>query len=539
MSASQSETLVDDAQHPSTRPAHSAGSRLVQNTVSNIIGQMVIVLLAFFSTPYITRKLGATEYGALSLLMTYLFAFSLLNLGINTSLVKYLAELLPKGRMLDMQNYLSTSLTVLVGSGVLIGIVVCALAGPIARICFKGQPELLPQIALALRIASIAFILQFLTQVVLSIPTAMQRFEIVNLVRAGSEVIRIAGTVVLLWFGRGLPSLMVMVLAANLAACVAYAFAARKVLPELRVTPGFSRAHLGALLKHSRYIVLANAGNQIVSAVDVFLIGYFLPVANVAYYGIGYTLAQRMNIFVSNVVSVVFPAASTFSGAEQADKVRELYLRGTKLCATIALFPAVALAVFSRPFLLYWLGPEYAHQGALVLQLLTLGFLFNCFTFVPYQVMQSTHHAETAAKGIAAYTVLNLALFVLLIPPFGNLGAACAFLFAQVLFVPFFVGKANRLLGVRWTAVIQFSYLRPLFAGAVGAAACWLCRPWVHSFISLALAVALGFGVYSAATLILVLDDRERSTCRFVANRWKSSLRARGTLVHEGSAHEG
>jgi O-antigen/teichoic acid export membrane protein len=519
---SSTELIAQPSHTPSE--GHSTGSRLIQNAVSNVGGQVVVVLLTFFSTPYITRKLGAAQYGALSLLMTYLFAFSLLNLGINTSLVKYLAELLPKGRMSDIQGYVSTSLTVLVGIGVLIGAAVCVFAGPIVRIAFKGSAELLPLTILALRIASAAFVLQFLTQVVLSVPTAMQRFEIVNLVRASSEAVRIAGAVVLLWLGYGLPSLMGMVLAASLGGCIAYTIAAKKLLPELNIVPGFSRTHLGSLLRHSKYVVVANAGNQIVSAADVFLIGFFLPVANVAYYAIGYTLAQRMSIFVNNVVSVVFPAASSFAGEEQGAKIRELYLRGMKLCAIVGCFPALALSIFSRPFLLYWLGADYAREGALSLTLLTLGFLINSFSYVPYQVLQSTRHADIAAKAIAAYAILNVSLFLLLIPRFGIVGAAAGFLTAQLLFVPLFVQRANLLLGVEWIAVLRVSYLRPFLAASCAACLCWLCQPWVSSFSTLAVAVAIGFAIYALLVPIAVLDSGERAACLLLLNRWIVNL---------------
>jgi O-antigen/teichoic acid export membrane protein len=432
-----------------------------------------------------------------------------------------------------MQGYISTSLTLLVGIGVLIGLTVCVFAGPIVRSCFKGPAELLLPTTLALRIASVAFILQFLTQVMLSIPTALQRFEILNMVRAGSEAFRIAGAVVLLWLGYGLPSLMGMVLLASLSACLAYAIAAKKLLPELNIVPGFSRSHLGSLLRHSRYVVLANAGNQVVSAADVFLIGYFLPVANVAYYAIGYALAQRVSIFVNNVVSVVFPAASSFAGADQADKVRELYLRGMKLCATVGCFPVLALSIFSRPFLMYWLGSDYAREGALVLSLLAIGFLINSFSYVPYQVLQSTHHADTAAKAITAYAILNVTLFCFLIPRFGIVGAAAGFLIAQLLFVPVFIQRANQLLGLRWTAVLRVSYFQPLLAAGLAGGFCWACRSWVTSFNTLAAVVATGLIVYTLLVMLAVVDPRERAVCVFLVNRWISYVGLRKSAAPE------
>jgi O-antigen/teichoic acid export membrane protein len=509
--------------HLDGRPSHvhNTGSRLAQNTVSNILGQAFIIGLTFFSTPYITRKLGASQYGALSLLMTYLFAFSLLNLGINTSLVKYLAELLPQNRLKEMQNYLSTSLTVLLGVGLLVGAAICFLAGPIARSCFKGPPELMESATVALRIASVAFVLQFLSQVMLAIPTALQRFEILNLVRAGSEVLRISGTVVLLWsgLGHGLPSLMVVMLLTGLCACVAYAFAARRLLPRLQFVPGFSRKHLSSLFKHSRYVVLASAGVQIVSIADTFLIGYFLPVASVAYYAVAYTLAQRIWTFVANVLSVVFPAASSFGGAGQPERIRELYLRGMKIGAAVACFPALALCIFSRPFLLHWLGHDYAQEGAWVLRLLALGFLINSFTCVPYQVLQSTCHADTAAKGVGVYTVINLTLFAILIPPFGILGASAGFLTSQLLFAPWFINIVNLLLDVSWGAMVRVAFLPVFICAGLAILGCSAFFTWVHSLFSLGVLIAFGLLAYSILAFRFVLDTQERTICKSLFGR--------------------
>lgn len=504
--------------------AHTNASRLAQNTVANFAGQVIITLLAFFSTPYITRKLGANEYGALSLLMSYLFAFSLLNLGINASLIKYLAELLPKNRVNEMQQYLSTSLTVLVGIGAATAVLVFVLSGSIVHYCFKGPANLVPSTVLALRIASMAFVLQFLIQVVSSIPAAVQRFEIINLVRAGSEVLRIIVTVVLLALGFGLPSLMAVVLFASLCTCLAYALASRRLMPNLSFVPGLSSRHLRSLVGHSKYVLLVNISNQFVGTADSLLIGAFLPVANVAYYAISYTLAQRLWAFVGNLISVVFPAASAFTGAQRQDQVRELYLRGMKVVATAASFPALALCLFSRPFLLYWLGSDYANHGDIVLSLLALGFLVNSFSFVPYQVLQSTYYASTAAKGAVAYGVLNLALFTILIPRFGIVGASVGFLSAQILFVPWFISKSNRLLDIKWSTLFSRSYARVFLAAALACSTCWLLRGMVNSFVALALIVIAGLFVYLVLVAAVVLDASESNACRVMFQRWMTFL---------------
>jgi O-antigen/teichoic acid export membrane protein len=511
-------------------PEHSTGSRLAQNTVANSVGQLAVLMLLFFATPYITRKLGPAQYGALSLLMTYLFAFSILNLGINASLVKYLAELSPRSSLEDMQAFFSTSLTVLMLVGLFIGGTVCLFAALIVRRFLQVPPEMAGAAVLSLRIASAAFVLQFFCQVVSAIPTAMQRFEILNLVRAGSEAMRVLGTVLLLHLGYGLPSLMGMVLCASLCASLGYAFAAKRLLPGLSLMPGFSPSRLRTLIRHSRHVVIANTSNQIVGSVDTFLIGYFLPVANLAYYGIAYSLAQKLWGFVSNAVSVIFPAASAFGSVDQTEHLTQLYLRGMKFSAAMACFPAAALCMFSRPFLMLWLGPDYAREGTPVLILLTMAFALSSFTSVPYQVLQATHYAHTAAVSSLSYMVINVILFSLLIPPLGIVGAALAFLTAQLLFVPWFIHRANCLLHLRWRSLLAASLAPVLLATGIGSLVCWLCRPYVHSFFSLALAGAAGFTAYAFVGSLVILDSRERETCMFLLRRWVSMLAGRGRM---------
>jgi len=507
--------LVD--QHPR---AHTTGSRLVQNALSNVLGQSVLIALTFFSTPYITRKLGATEYGTLSLLMTYLFAFSLLNLGVNASLVKYLAELLPLRRFEDMQRYFATSLTLLGGIGTAIAAIVFFAADPIVRTCFKGPVALTGPTVLALRIASAAFVLQFLAQVMSSIASAVQRFEILNLIRAGSEALRVILTVAALSIGLRLPSLMVVVVLSGLCSCLAYAISAKHLMPALRLVPGFSTHHFESLFSHSRHVLVGNLSNQLVSTADNFLIGLFLPVANVAYYAIPYMLARRLWTFAANIVSVVFPAASAFQGAGQGAHIQQIYLRGTKISFLVGCYPALSLCVFSRPFLGFWLGPDYARESAIVLSLLATGFLLNLLSYVPYQVLQGTRYAATAAKASLVYSAVNLGLFVVLIPLDGIRGAAIAFCVAQVLFVPWFVRKANMLLGVSWATVIRVSYLRGAVCGAFSVGLCWLVRQWIHSLLALGVLVAAGLVMYALLAALLVLDAKEKAACLLLIRRW-------------------
>ena len=515
-----SDRVIPPVSSSPPRGAHGAGTRLVLNTLSNFIGQAIVILLTFFSTPYITRKLGPEQYGALTLLVTYLFSFSLLNLGMNSSLIKHIAESLARHELDSVQKYVSTGLVVLVGLGALVGAVIFVLADPIVSHFFNNTAELNHSIILALRVASIAFVMQFYSQVVLSVPIAAQRFEVVNIVRTSAEAARVIGTVAVVYLGGRLPWMIAVILIVSFLTCVAYSIVAKMLIPSLSLAPSMSRPHALTLLKHSRFILVNNTSDQVVSSTDNVIIGYFLPVSALAYYGVAYTLGQRLSALVGNVSSVVFPAASAYSGTNRRESLPELYLRGVKIAIAVACFPAFALALFSHTFLLFWLGSDYATHGAVVLSLLSIGFLLNSLTFVPYNMLQSTHYASTAAKGAVAYALLNISLFVGLIPKYGIVGASIGFLIAQVLYIPWLVWTTNKILGVGFLKLVRLSYLRVVAIAAAVSVLCEFCRPLIDSLFKLGVLVAIGLIIYGVLGFWLILDPRERRSTKELFSRY-------------------
>jgi O-antigen/teichoic acid export membrane protein len=193
-----------------------------------------------------------------------------------------------------------------------------------------------------------------------------------------------------------------------------------------------------------------------------------------------------------------------------------------KVAAAIACFPAMALTLYSRQFLLFWLGPEYANEGSVVLSLLATGFLLNSFAQVPYQVLLSTRRADLAGRGMAIYTGVVVTLFVLAIPSFGITGAAGAFLLAQLLCVPWFISRTNHLMGISWGTVLWSAYARVFASTAVAGLVCWISQSWVRSFTSLFIAIMVGGCVYVFTVASIVLDSREKADCRLLIHRWLS-----------------
>lgn len=492
---------------------NALGHRLVMNTIVSFVGQVFLLAAVFFSTPYITSRMGPSRYGILVLLLAYIEAFSLLNLGINASVIKYVSEMLPQGRLRDVQAYLGTAFSVFTVAGLLICIAAVLSSRLIVWRFVHADPALQPEVLTGFSIASAAFFVRFIAQALSGIPVAAQRFDITTAVNVGSEILRIAASVAALYLGYLLKTVLLITLLVNLLVLAAYALAAKYIIPEMSFRPSFSRSHFLDMFHFSKFVVISNLSGRVVNSADVAIIGFFQPVSSVAFYGIPYTIGVKLWSLLGNISSIIFPAASALDAIGQREHLRELYLRSIKILAAVGAFPALALCVFAREFLFYWIGTAFSEHGALVLRLLILAFFANALAHIPWTVLQSLGHVSTTARFSVVYAACNVFLFILLIPFWGINGAAAGFLSAQLLTVPWLIDKCNRKLQVTWRVLVARSYAPVLMVSFIGTLIGMAMKPFVFSLVSLALVVTLGLAVHLALTVIFVLDRKERLAC--------------------------
>jgi O-antigen/teichoic acid export membrane protein len=293
---------------------------------------------------------------------------------------------------------------------------------------------------------------------------------------------------------------------------------ARRVVPGLSWRPCFSPVHIRTMVGFSKYVIISNTSVRVFHSVDKILLGYFLPASSVAFYAVPYSLGQRLGNLAGNITSTVFPAASALMARAGDVRLSELYLRGTKSVAACVCFPALAICLLSREILTHWIDPDFARHATVPLQILTVGFLMNCLSYMPYVVIQATGQPEIAARFTSFNAGLSIALFLCLIPSFGTVGAAVGFLFSQLVCIPWFIHRINGELGIKW---LEFSrgLNSVLLASGLGCLLLTLLRPWIVSLWSLGMTISVALVAYAILVALFVLDSKERATCLAVMDQ--------------------
>ena len=78
------------------------GRKLAKNTLWNLLGQGVPLLVALLTIPHLIQGLGIDRFGVLSLAWMVIGYFSLFDMGLGRALTKLVAEKLGTGQTQDI-----------------------------------------------------------------------------------------------------------------------------------------------------------------------------------------------------------------------------------------------------------------------------------------------------------------------------------------------------------------------------------------------------------------------------------------------------
>lgn len=494
------------------RESVSVSRRFFPNTLVNYAGQGFILVLTVVTTPYTVHHLGPELFGILALVQVTAGFAGFLNLGIGRALTKYVSELFWKGDFPEINRLFQTACATCMMTG-LIGLIV--LIGPretLGRLFFRGGPEVNGAVVgFAIYVAAFGLFTSMLLEAISAVPAALQRFGICNAINVLAGTVRCLGPVIVLALGYSIRAVLIVTLASNVLAVAVFAVVSRSLIPGLNLVPNFSWSAFRRLFAFSLPLLLSALFTLIIVRVDRFILAYYMPLAAVAFYTLPYSISEKAASGFANITSVVFPFTSELHSMGFQEKVHELYLRSTKILMLVTMPITVILVTLPGPILRFWVGPEYAAQGAAVLGLLGAATFLNVVSAVPTVSSLGVGQAWMPAAFTFAASVISLVANLLLIPRFGIKGAAFAALLPQLLVVPVFVYAVTRLLKFSLWRLVSHAYLRPAACAALQLVVILALRQYVNSLLTLAGLCLASVGIYGLGSIYGAITPEERS----------------------------
>jgi hypothetical protein len=173
----------------------------------------------------------------------------------------------------------------------------------------------------------------------------------------------------------------------------------------------------------------------------------------------------------------------------------------------------VLVAVFAYKILLYWMNPEYARNGALVLAVMAVSQFVDSLTSLPSLVNDAMGHPRVSGIFALARVGAGLPIVYAGVAGWGIDGAACGHLLASLLFSAAFIGYVH---GRSVPTALRDLLLRgyaPTLYGVLGVALCagLADRLFARTAFDFVLLLAATMAMLFVHALLFVVDKDDRN----------------------------
>ena len=421
----------------------------------NIVGQGIPLLVGVVSIPIIASRLGDTRFGILGLVWGILGFFSVFDLGLSRATVKFGAEFLGRGERGVVEQLVSFATLVQTCLGVLGGLVLAMVTPQLVTAVFDVPADVAGETQRAFYLLALSLPFVLLSHALRSVLEAAQRFDLVNLIRVPSSaalfVLPAVGSVL----GMRLPGIMLLLLIARVLTCAATAVAIGTAIPGFRWRwPSRADGIFWQLISYGGWVAISNFLTPLFLYLDRFLLASVAGMAAVAYYTAPYEAVTRLLILPAGMGAVLFPAFSTLGIEREPTQGPWLLARAARYVLLLMAAPSALIILFSNELLGVWLGPIYAEEAALALQILTVGVFVNSFAHLLHSYIQGMGRPDLTAKFHLAEFLPYLVLAWVFVQGFGVTGAALAWTIRVIADAALLYAGAWKALGVRPGMVI-------------------------------------------------------------------------------------
>ena len=418
-------------------------TRFTRNTLLNLSGQGIPLLVAFFAIPRLIAGMGTERFGVLSLAWMVIGYFSLFDLGLGRALTRLVAEKLGAGKHSEIPALIWTGLISMAALG-LAGMLLGIFFVPwIVQSGLKIPPALQPETLRAFYVLLASIPLVIASTGLFGILEAYHRFDLTSAVRSSLGIYTFAAPLVGLVFTRDLACVVGILMAGRaVAGAVLFLFCIHLV-PQLKTRVGFRKDIFLPLMRFGSWMTISNMIGPLMIYLDRFWISAAISVAAVAYYTTPFEVVTRLLIIPGAIAGVLYPAFA-MNLTQDRDHARVLYGKGIRYVFT-AVFPIVMMIIlFAEKGLRWWLNAEFAQNSMHVLQWLSVGVLFNSLAQIPFVLLQGAGRPDITAKIHLIELPCYLLALWFLISEMGIIGAAIAWCVRSLLDAGLLFGMAYR-----------------------------------------------------------------------------------------------
>jgi len=446
--------------------------RSMMNIKVGMLFYFLSLFLSFFSRKIFLDCLGAEFIGLTSMLANIMSYLSVAELGIGTSIVFFLYKPLQEDNHIQINEVMSILAYLYRWIGFIIG-----GAGLIISLFFPiwfsrlevGLPFVYFAFYSFLAASMLGYIINFRQLLV----SANQKQYIVNAYFQSINLSQSVVQILLAYYYKNIYLWVIVGLVFTIIGCVLFNLHIKKVYPWLNISIIVGREKIKEypdIFKKTRQVFIHKIKNLILYHSDDILVGTFVSIVQVAYYG-NYTMITNKFNYLVNILSDGMTAGIGNLVAEGNKRnTMKVFWELTAIRFLIIGFVIFPLILFIQPFIRLWLGSDYCLNDIIIYLL-----LFNIFINLSRGVVEMYISAHGLFSDVwTAWTelFLNICLTFCFAPFWGIIGILSAKIlsvfFIAFFWKPFFLFSKGLQIPVStyWKGMIPFYLIFILFVGA-------------------------------------------------------------------------
>lgn len=518
---------------------HQHKPSLVINALSNWAALGISLVVGLLLTPYIIACLGIAQYGIWMLIGSLIGYYGLLDLGVGSAIVRYVARYAGQKEYKNLNEVVNTALAIFCLAGAIIVALSIFWAEPLARF-FHITAENYRSFTRVIWLLGITAGLMFPGNVLSAIIIAHERFVLANLIRITSIILRGCFTFLVLYKGGGLVAigwvnagLSIFALLANMVvvnACFKHIDFSLKLV---------NKSVLLMLLSFGFFTTIRQVGGLLRTNMDAAVIGRYIDIEAIGVYSIAALLFGYLMRIVISVSGTTQPKLASIAGYKQKQLFIDSIMRYSVIVSNLSAGLGLVAFLLVGDFLKLWAPETFkdVHAAKVAFYILLVGLVPHLMTNVSVNALEAVNKHRYYAYQTIAEGVVNLMLSILLVGPFGIYGVAMGttipIIITKIIVQPIYCCK---IIGIKWSKYMLEILLKPilLIAGLVILFNKTGMLFASNSYLRLVVNAITILLAYAFLSYIFCLDDRNR---QIILAKWRNVLCGFGILKRKPNTH--
>ena len=408
--------------------------------LTNVIGLIL--------TPFIIRSLGSSEYGLYTMIGALIGYMSVLDFGLNNTVVRFVAKFKAENDKKGQENFLAHSFIMYTCISILITIIGTFLYFNLENLY---RETLLPdQIE---RAELMTLILIF--NLAISLPGGAfggicygyEEFILPKTINIVRYIVRSVLVIVILMYGGNSIGLVILDTIMNLLIIAANGYIVFRILKVKVKMHFYDKKMFKNILGFSLWLFVFAIVHQLRWQFGQLIIGLYFSTTIVAIYAVGIILGNYLGSFSSAISSVFLPRAIQMTVKNIPTKeLTDTFIKISRIVLIILLYVLGGFVVVGKSFVFLWVGQEYemAYYYAIIIMIGLTPILCQSFAS---NILDAKNIFAFRGSLLLISTVIGTIVGVLLIEKYGPISfviSTVVFMYVErLIMIPHFAKKAN------------------------------------------------------------------------------------------------